>query len=100
MMAIPQTMRAFVLHAHGDFDALKFHTDWPTPKPKAGQVLLHVKACGLNNTDINTRIGWYAKSVTEATSGDVLRRLGSGLEKSHFIFVLVKNQLVRKGVRS
>lgn len=73
-MAVPETMRAFVLHGHGDFDVLKFHNDWPTPVPHAEQVLLHVKACGLNNTDINTRIGWYAKSVTAPTSDDVINR--------------------------
>nr|MDJ0828140.1 zinc-binding dehydrogenase [Rhodobacter sp.] len=26
-------------------------------------------ACGLNNTDVNTRTGWYSKEVTEATTG-------------------------------
>jgi hypothetical protein len=25
-------------------------------------------ACGMNNTDINTRIAWYSKSVTEGTT--------------------------------
>ena len=34
------------------------------------QVLIRVCACGLNNTDVNTRVGWYSKAVTEATSGD------------------------------
>jgi NADPH:quinone reductase-like Zn-dependent oxidoreductase len=29
-----------------------------------------VAACGVNNTDINTRVGWYSRSVTSATSGD------------------------------
>jgi len=29
---------------------------------------MKVKACGLNNTDINTRTGWYSKAVTGATS--------------------------------
>jgi NADPH:quinone reductase-like Zn-dependent oxidoreductase len=62
-------MRAFVLHGHGDFDVLQFHEDWPTPKVGPGQVLVRVKACGLNNTDINTRTGWYSKSVNSATTG-------------------------------
>lgn len=63
-------MRAFILHGHGDLDVLKFHSDWPTPSPNPGQVLIKVEACGLNNTDINTRTGWYSKSVTQATSGN------------------------------
>jgi NADPH:quinone reductase-like Zn-dependent oxidoreductase len=29
-----------------------------------------VAACGVNNTDINTRVGWYSRSVTGATAGD------------------------------
>jgi NADPH:quinone reductase-like Zn-dependent oxidoreductase len=69
MAQIPKTMRAFVLHGHGDFDVLKFHDDWPTPNPYVDQVLIKVEACGLNNTDINTRTGWYSKSVTSATTG-------------------------------
>ncbi|MGI9352446.1 MAG: alcohol dehydrogenase family protein [Rhizobiaceae bacterium] len=69
MTDIPKKMRAFVLHGHGDFDALKFHADWPVPHPGPGQVLVKVKACGLNNTDVNTRTGWYSKGVTEGTTG-------------------------------
>ena len=33
-------------------------------------MLIRVAACGLNNTDINTRSGWYSKAVTDATTGD------------------------------
>ncbi|MEM8750153.1 MAG: alcohol dehydrogenase family protein [Pseudomonadota bacterium] len=69
MTTIPTTMRAFVLHGHGDFDQLRLHDDWPVPVPKEDQVLIRVKACGLNNTDINTRTGWYSKSVTSGTTG-------------------------------
>ena len=48
----------------------KIHADWPVPHPKAGEVLLKVAACGVNNTDINTRIGWYDDSVEgDTTSG-------------------------------
>lgn len=70
MSNIPSRMRAFVLHGHGGLEQLKFHDDWPVPEPNGDQVLINVKACGLNNTDINTRTGWYSKSVTSATTGD------------------------------
>ena len=70
MTTIPSLMRAFVLHEHGDFDALRFHDDWRVPTIGAMDVLLRVKACGLNNTDVNTRTGWYSKSVTTATTGE------------------------------
>jgi NADPH:quinone reductase-like Zn-dependent oxidoreductase len=58
-------MRAVVLTGHGGLDKLEYHQDWPTPEPGHGDVLVKVAACGLNNTDINTRTAWYSKSVTE-----------------------------------
>ena len=64
-MTVPQTMRAVVLAGHGGLDKLEYHEDWPTPTPAAGEVLVQVGACGLNNTDINTRTAWYSKTVTE-----------------------------------
>ena len=68
-MDIPKTMRAMVLTRHGDLDAYEWREDWPVPGPGPNQVLIRVLACGLNNTDVNTRSGWYSKAVTEATSG-------------------------------
>ncbi|MEM6944195.1 MAG: alcohol dehydrogenase, partial [Pseudomonadota bacterium] len=62
-------MRAMVLTGHGDMDKLVWHTDWPKPEAGPGEVLIRVGACGLNNTDVNTRSGWYSKAVTEATTG-------------------------------
>ena len=69
MSAVPDTMRAMVLTGHGGFDKYEFRTDWPTPRPAPNQVLIKVHACGLNNTDVNTRSGWYSKAVSEATTG-------------------------------
>ena len=37
------------------------------PQPAVDEVLVEVAACGINNTDINTRQGWYSPSVTEPT---------------------------------
>ncbi|MEM6277740.1 MAG: alcohol dehydrogenase family protein [Pseudomonadota bacterium] len=72
---IPKTMRAVVLKRHGGLDALEYETDWPVPKPGAAQVLIKVAATGMNNTDVNTRAGWYSKSVTEATTGGAYESL-------------------------
>ncbi|MDJ0945333.1 MAG: alcohol dehydrogenase family protein [Kiloniellales bacterium] len=72
MTEIPKTMRAVLLTGHGGLDVLEYREDWPVPEPDANEVLIEVGACGLNNTDVNTRTGWYSKSVTEATSGGVL----------------------------
>jgi NADPH:quinone reductase-like Zn-dependent oxidoreductase len=68
-MSLPATMRAMVTMGHGELDQIVFHTDWPRPDPAPGEVLIAVGACGLNNTDVNTRTGWYSKAVTEATTG-------------------------------
>lgn len=64
-MTLPTTMKAFVLHGHGGLDQLVYHEDWPCPRPGPGEVLIRVGACGLNNTDINTRSGWYSDTVTD-----------------------------------
>lgn len=68
-MTRPKTMQAMVLTGHGGLDKLSWHEDWPVPQPSATQVLLQVMACGMNNTDVNTRSGWYSKEVTQATTG-------------------------------
>jgi NADPH:quinone reductase-like Zn-dependent oxidoreductase len=64
-MTVPDKMRAVVLTGHGGLDKLEYREDWPVPEPDRGEVLVRVGACGLNNTDINTRTAWYSKSVTE-----------------------------------
>lgn len=76
MQSIPKTMRAFVLTGHGGFDKLVWHQDWPVPEPGDDDVLIRVHACGLNNTDVNTRSGWYSKTVVEATTGDAYDDVG------------------------
>ncbi len=75
-MTLPETMRAMVTMGHGDLDQIVYRTDWPRPDPGAGEVLVRVKACGLNNTDVNTRVGWYSKTVTAATSSDGYETVG------------------------
>lgn len=69
-MTIPDKMKAFVLTGHGDMDKLVYRTDWPVPVAGKGEVLVKVHACGLNNTDVNTRTAWYSKGVSENTTGD------------------------------
>ena len=64
-----QTMKAMVLTGHGGMDKYVWHEDWPKPEPGPMEVLIRVGACGLNNTDVNTRTGWYSKAVSEATIG-------------------------------
>lgn len=61
-------MKAAVLEGHGGLDRLVIRDDLPVPQPEAKEVLIEVGACGINNTDINTRIGWYSKSVRSGTA--------------------------------
>lgn len=61
-------MHAVVLTGHGGLEKLEYRTDIPTPQPKPGELLIRTAAASVNNTDINTRIGWYSKAVTEATN--------------------------------
>ncbi|UZD90352.1 alcohol dehydrogenase family protein [Cognatishimia activa] len=64
---IPQTMHAVHLTGHGGLEKLEYRTDVAVPVPTSDDVLIRVLAAGVNNTDINTRIGWYSKSVTTDT---------------------------------
>lgn len=75
-MTLPKTMRAMVTMGHGDLGQLVLHCDWPVPLPAANEVLIKVGACGLNNTDVNTRTGWYSKAVSAATTGDAYAQVG------------------------
>lgn len=70
-------MIAVQLIGHGGFDKLVYRTDVPKPVAAAGEVLIEVGAAGVNNTDINTRIGWYSKSVSEPTSSGAAAGLQS-----------------------
>ena len=67
-----ERMCAVLLTGHGGFDRLEYRTDVPVPHPGAGEVLIRVAAAGVNNTDINTRTGWYAKAAqaSGSASGD------------------------------
>ena len=65
---IPEQMTAVLLIGHGGLDKLQLRHDVPVPIPNADEVLIKVAAAGINNTDINTRIAWYSKSVTGDTN--------------------------------
>ncbi|MFM9978315.1 MAG: alcohol dehydrogenase family protein [Sphingomonadaceae bacterium] len=64
---IPAAMRAVLLTGHGGYEKLVLRDDVPVPVPGPDDVLVRIGASAVNNTDINTRIGWYSKAVAEAT---------------------------------
>lgn len=80
-----QKMRAARLHeGHGGRAELRLDFDVPVPVPGEGEVLLAVRACGLNQVDLLTRDGQTPKEVplphisgTEV-AGDVVA-LGAGV---------------------
>ena len=65
-------MRAVVLTGHGGLERLSVREDWPRPEPGPREALIAVGACGLNNTDVNTRTAWYSAGVSGATTGETL----------------------------
>ena len=70
MTDVPATMTALHLVGNGGPEMLVLRHDVPVPVPADDEVLVRVRACGMNNTDVNTRVGWYSKSVTAATGSD------------------------------
>lgn len=74
------TMKAVVTTGVGSYDKLEY-CDVPVPELKTGEVLIQVLAAGVNNTEINTRLGWYSDSVTTGTeqaSGDETKDIADG----------------------
>ena len=63
--ALPATMKAMVTVGQGGYEQLVYR-DVPMPVLQAGEVLLKVLAAGINNTDINTRLGWYGAAAAQA----------------------------------
>ncbi len=60
------TMKAVVTTGNGGYEKLEY---WDVPIPELGpnEVLLQVLAAGINNTEINTRLGWYSSKVKTST---------------------------------
>lgn len=71
-------MRAVILTGHGGFDKLVLRDDVPRPVAGPGEVVIQIAAAGVNNTDINTRLGWYSKTVSEPT--DVMAAASKALD--------------------
>lgn len=67
-MRIPSRMAAVQLTGHGGYEKLVYGESVPIPAIGSGEVLIRVFAAGVNNTDVNTRIGWYSSTATAGTA--------------------------------
>lgn len=56
------TMRAIVLDGFGGLDALTY-TDIPKPLPRVGEVVIRVKAFGINHAEMHMRRGEWAEAA-------------------------------------
>ncbi|MBT3359139.1 MAG: zinc-binding dehydrogenase [Rhodospirillales bacterium] len=79
-------MMAVVTTGNGGYDKLEYREE-PIPVPGPGEVLLQVLAAGVNNTEINTRLGWYSASVKAGTedtahAGDDTAKTDGGWNES------------------
>ena len=61
-------MQAVVTTGNGGFDRLVYR-EVPIPVAGPGEVLVRVLAAGMNNTDVNTRLGWYAATPGAESGG-------------------------------
>ena len=50
-------MQTVLFRQHGGPEVLEY-TDFPTPEPKPGEVLVHLRAAALNRMDVMVRNGW------------------------------------------
>ncbi|BCO19392.1 alcohol dehydrogenase [Alteromonas sp. KC3] len=66
MNQLPKTMKGVQLTKHGDIDSLVFNEQIALPYLTDNDVLVKVAAAGVNNTDLNTRKGWYSKEGNNA----------------------------------
>ncbi len=60
-------MKAVVTTGNGGYDKLEYR-DVAVPQPGSREVVVQVLAAGVNNTEINTRLGWYSATVTASTA--------------------------------
>lgn len=79
-MTLPRTMKGMVLTGHGGPEMLEWREDLLMPVPAAQEVLIRVGAAAVNNTDVNTRTGWYSKSVRGDTASGAAGGFGAAAD--------------------
>jgi NADPH:quinone reductase-like Zn-dependent oxidoreductase len=77
-------MRAILFHQHGGPEVLEY-TDFPTPEPQEGELLIHIRAAALNQLDLWVRKGWPGiklalPHIPGADGAGSVAGLGAGVE--------------------
>jgi NADPH:quinone reductase-like Zn-dependent oxidoreductase len=78
-------MKAVLFQKHGGPEVLQY-TDFPTPEPKPGEVLIKLKAASLNHMDITVRNGWPGLNlelphINGADGAGEVAALGEGVQQ-------------------
>lgn len=78
-------MRAVIFHKRGELDVLHYE-QVPDPQPASNEVVVQVRACGLNHLDIYTREGTHGVKAPLPHIGGlepsgIVVQLGSGVTK-------------------
>ena len=68
MTDFPTHIKGMQLTGYSGLDKLVLRDDIPVPTPGPRDVLIKVSTAGVNNTDINARIGWYSKSDGDSSN--------------------------------
>ncbi|HRQ24701.1 MAG TPA: zinc-binding dehydrogenase [Anaerolineales bacterium] len=76
-------MKATLFRQHGGPEVLEF-TDFPNPQPKAGEVLVRLRAAALNRMDVMVRDGWQGLKldlphINGADGAGEIAALGNGV---------------------
>jgi NADPH:quinone reductase-like Zn-dependent oxidoreductase len=79
LAALPAHMQAMVTVGQGGYEQLVYR-EVTLPVLQAGEVLLQVLAAGINNTDINTRLGWYGTAAPSDADADADADAGAGAD--------------------
>ena len=77
-------MKTILFYTHGGTEVLKYE-DFPTPEPKAGEVLVALKAAALNRMDLWVRNGWKGlrleyPHIPGADGAGTIAAIGEGVE--------------------
>ena len=77
-------MKAITIPQHGGVEVLTYNSNYPTPSPEEGEVLIEVSATGVNRVDTLVRMGYPGIEIPlpHIPGGDIagtVAEVGSGV---------------------